>query len=63
MEEMRSHLEPALSIVGSSWVVAGSIDVKVLDDDVLGIDDDTSPELGLDDGKVLDHHVLGILNG
>jgi len=41
-------------------VVAGSIYVEVLNQDILRLDDDTSPELRLDNGKVLDDHILGI---
>jgi len=41
-------------------VVGSSIDVEILNQDILRFDNDTSPELGLNDGKVLDHYVLGV---
>jgi hypothetical protein len=43
-------------------VVGGSINVEILDQDILRFNNDTSPELRLNDGKVLDDYILGIRN-
>jgi hypothetical protein len=44
-------------------VVRGSINVEILDKDIFRFDNDTSPELRLNDGKVLDDYILGIRDG
>jgi len=41
-------------------VVGRSVNVEILDQDILRFDNDACPELRLDDGKVLDHYILGI---
>ena len=55
-------LEPTEESSSSLGIVLGSIDVVVFVQHIGRVDDDRSPELGLDNRPILDNHILRVCN-